>query len=198
MQIFSKLLLVSLLFITNVHAENRNNIIEIENHTFLRDSQGKCVRTRSVISADRCSAKKIIDEVDIPKVEEQIVLFDFDKYNIRLQAQEKLNALIKILNHNKITHIKIVGYADTLGKMDYNKRLSERRANSVSTYLNEHMNLDSSVIEIKSMGATDQFARCGHVKLIPELKECLLPNRRVEIEINYDFHDKKPVVIPWE
>jgi outer membrane protein OmpA-like peptidoglycan-associated protein len=195
---FLKLLFVMLVLTSTAHAENAKNTVETENHTYVMDSSGNCVRTQWMSPDDKCSDQKITEEIDISKVEERVVLFDFDKYDIRPQAKERLNTLIDIFKHNKITHIKIVGYADPIGRTDYNKRLSENRANSVNSYLNEHMHLDSSIIQLKAMGSTNQFADCKMGKLTPELKECLQPNRRVEVEIDYNFHDKKTVVIPWK
>ena len=59
------------------------------------------------------------------------------------------------------------------------------------------MVLESSIIELRAMGKTNEYASCEGMKG-NELISCLMPNRRVEVEIDYNFHDKKTVIIPWK
>ncbi len=173
-------------------------VVENEFRTYLFDSNGKCVRTEWMTDDDKCEDKTVVEEVDMSVVEERVVLFNFDKSDIRPQAIEKLNKLVEIFKHNKITHIKIVGYADKIGAEKYNKNLSSRRAESVKSYLNTRMSLKSALVEIRALGSTDAFASCDSDLSKAELVECLLPNRRVEVEIDADFHKKTTVIIPWQ
>lgn len=63
------------------------------------------------------------------------VLFGFDQATITPQAQQTLNDLIKVLNKYPDTDLTIDGHTDNTGKVDYNQKLSERRAGNVAGYL---------------------------------------------------------------
>ncbi len=63
------------------------------------------------------------------------VLFDFDSYQLKPEAKEMLRKIAKTLNQNPDTVILIVGYTDSMGKFDYNVRLSEKRAEAVKNEL---------------------------------------------------------------
>jgi outer membrane protein OmpA-like peptidoglycan-associated protein len=63
------------------------------------------------------------------------VLFDFDKYDIREDAQPVLSELAEVLSAMPGASVTIVGHTDSKGSDDYNQRLSEDRANSVQAWL---------------------------------------------------------------
>jgi outer membrane protein OmpA-like peptidoglycan-associated protein len=68
------------------------------------------------------------------------VLFRFDKAEIRPEAAE---TLLKHLG-NQPSHadpsrpVEVRGHTDAIGDIEYNQRLSERRANAVKAFLEEH------------------------------------------------------------
>ncbi|MBR6460071.1 MAG: OmpA family protein [Actinomycetaceae bacterium] len=72
------------------------------------------------------------------------VLFDFDKYNIRSDAQTVLNDLAKVLKDAGISSFTIEGHTDSVSSEDYNQTLSENRANSVKDYL-EKQGVNASI-----------------------------------------------------
>jgi outer membrane protein OmpA-like peptidoglycan-associated protein len=63
------------------------------------------------------------------------ILFDFDSASLRSEAKENLTRLADILKKYDDTIILIEGHTDATGSDEYNQRLSERRANSVSRFL---------------------------------------------------------------
>lgn len=63
------------------------------------------------------------------------VLFGFDQSTVTPQAQETLKDLITILNKYPDTDLTIDGHTDNKGAVDYNQKLSERRAGNVAGYL---------------------------------------------------------------
>ncbi len=65
------------------------------------------------------------------------VNFDFDKADIRPDAQVILDSAAEILNVNSSTRVEVAGHTDATGPDDYNQGLSERRARSVVSYLVE-------------------------------------------------------------
>lgn len=66
------------------------------------------------------------------------IYFEFDKYELMPRSFVELNKLLQILKDNPKMVIEIVGHTDNIGKTDYNKYLSRRRAKSVVTFLLEN------------------------------------------------------------
>lgn len=65
------------------------------------------------------------------------VTFDFDKATIRTQARGSLDQLAALIAAGGTGEIAIEGHTDARGDDAYNKRLSERRAEAVKSYLVE-------------------------------------------------------------
>jgi len=63
------------------------------------------------------------------------VLFDFDKSNLKPEAIRQLQVVLQALREQPGLQTHIVGHTDSVGSDAYNMRLSQRRAESVATYL---------------------------------------------------------------
>ena len=63
------------------------------------------------------------------------VHFDFDKSTLRPEAQTILKRNIQLLMDNPKAQIRIAGYTSASGTVEYNQKLSERRAKAVQEYL---------------------------------------------------------------
>lgn len=66
------------------------------------------------------------------------VLFDFDKSNIRPDAEATLSQLSEVLMTLHDSRVEITGHTDSKGSDEYNDKLSLRRANSVKAWLEEN------------------------------------------------------------
>ena len=103
------------------------------------------------------------------------VLFDFDKANLRADAQPTLNKLVDVLNKYPDTNIELQGHTDNTGTEKYNQVLSEKRARSVDTYLGKK-GISTKRMKIKGFGETipkyDNSTESGRAQ-----------NRRVEFLI---------------
>ncbi len=66
---------------------------------------------------------------------EKMVNFDFNKSDLTAFSKSNLDKLAEVLVKNPDTNINVYGYTDSKGSDEYNQKLSERRANSVITYL---------------------------------------------------------------
>ncbi|WP_133253019.1 OmpA family protein [Rhizobium wuzhouense] len=66
------------------------------------------------------------------------VLFDFDKSDIRADAEEILVQMVTILTALKASPVQIEGHTDSKGGDDYNIALSARRATAVRDWLSDH------------------------------------------------------------
>lgn len=68
-------------------------------------------------------------------VELNDLLFDFDRAEIRRAGEPVLEALVAYLQEDPQRRVRINGHADALGGEDYNRNLSERRAEVVRRFL---------------------------------------------------------------
>ena len=66
------------------------------------------------------------------------VLFDFDKADLKPAAEENLNNLLTVVNSRPSAAVAIEGHTDVRGEDAYNQDLSQRRAESVRTWLAGH------------------------------------------------------------
>jgi OmpA-OmpF porin, OOP family len=74
-----------------------------------------------------------------PPAKEKLVLrgvhFDFAKYNIRPGDAAVLDEAAATLKANPGVTVNVDGHTDSVGSLEYNQKLSERRANAVVKYL---------------------------------------------------------------
>ena len=66
------------------------------------------------------------------------IFYDFDKATLRPESTQALDELVNLLNENPNVTIELSAHCDYKGPAAYNKRLSQRRAESVVNYLIEH------------------------------------------------------------
>ncbi len=113
-----------------------------------------------------------------PPSREKIVLrgvnFDFDKSNIRPDAAVILDEAVRILGSSGPS-VSVEGHTDAIGTDAYNQGLSERRANSVKTYLVEH-GVDGSRLSTAGYGESRPIAS-------NQTREGRALNRRVELNV---------------
>jgi outer membrane protein OmpA-like peptidoglycan-associated protein/tetratricopeptide (TPR) repeat protein len=64
------------------------------------------------------------------------IYFDFDRAALNDKAEQTLQEAIALLKQGK--KVYLIGYSDNAGGYGYNKRLSERRVETVNTYLRIH------------------------------------------------------------
>lgn len=86
------------------------------------------------------SGENIVDLNLIPLIKDnQIVInpifFDFDKWNIRTDAQYELENIVDVMRAHPNMVIKIESHTDSRGSDRYNMKLSDRRAKSTQDYL---------------------------------------------------------------
>ena len=70
-----------------------------------------------------------------PLMRFQDVLFDFDRSNLRPEADAILAPVLEMLQRDPSLSVDIEGHADWMGSDDYNIRLSQRRAQAVVDWL---------------------------------------------------------------
>ena len=66
------------------------------------------------------------------------IFYDFDKATLRPESTAALDKLVVLLNENANVTIELSAHCDYKGSAEYNKRLAQRRAESVVAYLTAH------------------------------------------------------------
>ena len=66
------------------------------------------------------------------------IFYDFNKATLRPESETALDELVKLLDENPNVTIELSAHCDYKGSSEYNKGLSQRRAESVVNYLIEH------------------------------------------------------------
>jgi len=82
------------------------------------------------------------------------ILFDSGSDRIKAESFKTLADIGQLLNENPALRLSIEGHTDSDGAEDYNLDLSQRRANSVRTYLMETYKIDAGRLETKGLGET--------------------------------------------
>jgi OOP family OmpA-OmpF porin len=111
-------------------------------------------------------------------------LFEFNKATLTAEARARLDSEVigKMQDFGEIRYVNINGHADRLGSVQYNQKLSERRAEAVRAYLVSKGG-DPAKMETFGFGKTMPVKSCPDEAKRAALIECLSPNRRVVVEI---------------
>jgi outer membrane protein OmpA-like peptidoglycan-associated protein len=103
------------------------------------------------------------------------ITFGYDSATVQPQFQPTLNEVSSVLAQYPKTYIDVLGHTDSDGADAYNQGLSERRAQSVASYLSSR-GVQSARIATRGYGETQPIAS----NMTEEGKAA---NRRVEIKI---------------
>jgi outer membrane protein OmpA-like peptidoglycan-associated protein len=103
------------------------------------------------------------------------VTFEFNKHELRAKFNDLLSAVAEAINMAPELKVEIVGHTDNIGAFDYNRKLSEKRAQTVADYLISK-NVDKNRLVIKGMGFDEPVAT-------NDTENGRALNRRVEINI---------------
>ena len=111
-------------------------------------------------------------------------VFPFMLASLTPAAKARLDrdVVAKLATCARVEAVVIEGHTDRMGSHQYNQKLSERRAESVKTYL-VSKGTDSDKIETLGMGKTVPAKFCPDIKGRSELIACLAPNRRAIVSI---------------
>lgn len=105
----------------------------------------------------------------------QDVYFNTDKATLRESSYDALNDLLSAMQTNKAMRVEIAGHTDNRASAEYNKDLSQRRAESVKAYLVEN-GIAKDRIRAKGYGESEPVAS-------NETEEGRQKNRRVEVRV---------------
>lgn len=129
-----------------------------------------------VISSSKKDDKiYLVEYVESPEKKIRVnsqVLFNFNKYDLREEGKAILDTLAPKIKDKRV---KIVGHTDEIGSEKYNFILGAERAKAVRAYFISK-GLNGEFMETFSAGESMPLVSCK-----VKTKECLAPNRRVEI-----------------
>lgn len=117
------------------------------------------------------------------------VLFGFNKSTLRPEAKSVLDPLVDRIKDDSVKSVEVTGYTDFMGSEKYNLVLSQKRADAVKNYFVAG-GIPADKISTTGRGAEDakmteeckaQFKKKSQRAA---LKNCIEPDRRVELVIN--------------
>jgi outer membrane protein OmpA-like peptidoglycan-associated protein len=102
----------------------------------------------------------IVKEVKKPEVVilPEMILFDFDKYNLKKEARTTLNKLAKKIKKSNYKVIEIASHTDSIGSHKYNQWLSKKRAESIYNYFVKTLRMPKKLFTVKGYGETKPIA----------------------------------------
>ena len=112
-----------------------------------------------------------------PKKATLKVNFPPDRYTIVPKMVDKLESFAEFLIQNEHYQVVIYGYTDSIGEADENKRLSQKRADSVKNALIE---LGVSSTKLTAIGRGEEYPVASNMYRTGREK-----NRRIEAELIY-------------
>ncbi len=104
------------------------------------------------------------------------IYFDFNKATIKSESHAALQDAARIMQDNPTIRVEIQGHTDSKGSDEYNQNLSERRAQSVVTYIVQNFAISASRLVGKGYGESNPIASNA-------TEEGRALNRRVEFFI---------------
>ncbi len=107
------------------------------------------------------------------------IFFEYDKATLKATSKEVLKRLVTILNDNPTLKIQLSAHTDCRGSESYNQKLSQRRAESVMTFLKEN-GIAKTRLTAQGYGESQPSAACPTCKCDETIHQ---KNRRVTFKI---------------
>lgn len=104
------------------------------------------------------------------------IYFDFDKYDLKPEARERLAKNADFLKEHRGFIVTIEGHADERGTNDYNIALGDRRANAAKEYL---VSLGITSNRIRTVSYGEEQPVCTE-----HTESCWQRNRRAEFHLS--------------
>jgi OOP family OmpA-OmpF porin len=105
----------------------------VKEHRGIRDTYFLTIVEKKAleVKAALLPAEEMKRELDAKGHVALYINFDFDKADIRPESQPIIDEIVKLLQTNPSLNLTIEGHTDDVGEPDYNRQLSDARANSV-------------------------------------------------------------------
>lgn len=86
------------------------------------------------------------------------VLFQFDRADLKTSAAHALQQALQLITTQQVRSVIIEGHTDSIGWPDYNKRLSDKRANAVKNWFVKHGAPGADSFVTKGLGISQPIA----------------------------------------
>lgn len=155
--------------------EDYENKIECKNDTILQYEKSmarliivnqELLDTCIVLEKNTAAFDSLRAMIDKMKEEQHIywampfsVDFDFDSYYIKDSQREKIKQMANVMADSNY-HYMVVGFADSIGSVEYNMQLAEKRAKAVSEELIKY-GVKVEQITVQSVGKNEPFGDPG-------------------------------------
>ena len=158
-------------------AQSNDNWVSGDGQQVWKNSSGLCWQDNfwTPATADPSCVEQSAAPVSDKVVFNADTFFDFDKFNLKPEGRQLLDQVAQQVNSVTLETVIAVGYTDSIGSVQYNLGLSERRANAVKSYL-VSKGVAADRIYTEGKGKADPIASNATA-------EGRAKNRRVEIEI---------------
>ena len=124
----------------------------------------------------------LLEKLELDKIYRlESIYYNFDKWNIRTDAEPSLNTLVKILKENPVI-VELGSHTDCRGSVKYNEVLSQKRAESAVRYIIQQ-GIDANRITAKGYGKTRLINHCDCSKGVKCNEAEHQANRRTEFRI---------------
>lgn len=111
-------------------------------YVMLASARGFLNQKQEISTMDVQDSKTFTQDFVLASVSKPVtmdnIFYEFGKWTLTPQSEEGLNQLIKLLNDNPNITIELSAHTDKVGNAEFNKTLSEKRAQSVVDYLIAH------------------------------------------------------------
>ena len=148
---------------------------------FAQDDMDRAERELRDAMAPAASQGAVVERVSPDEVRVRMpsdITFDFNRADLKYEFMPRISELAHTLGRFPRMSVSIVGHADAIGSDEYNRRLSERRAWSVSEALSQY-GVQRGRISTSGLGEMSPIATnatdWGRAQ-----------NRRVEISVRRD------------
>lgn len=142
----------------------------------VNDEEDKCPTVAGTKANNGCPevSKEVVTKMEYAA---KRIFFVTGSAKLSAKSNAALTEVVKLLNDDEKLKLSIEGHTDNVGKADFNKTLSDKRANSVKTYL-INKGVDESRLTAEGFGmevpVADNKTAAGKAK-----------NRRVELKLAY-------------
>jgi outer membrane protein OmpA-like peptidoglycan-associated protein len=117
------------------------------------------------VAVSQAQVQQIISDLDARQTSQGLqinlpesILFDFDKYDLRADAQPTLEKVSKLIDYYKNTPVDIAGHTDSQGSDTYNQQLSDNRADAVKNALIAQFGIESDRLNARGFGESQPIA----------------------------------------
>jgi peptidoglycan-associated lipoprotein len=131
-----------------------------------RRAAGSEAEREAAMRAETAAAREILEER---------VHFDYDRSELRPEAEQRLMRKVAVLRANPEVRLRIEGHADERGSIEYNVALGQRRAEAARAFLMNY-GIASNRLETVSWGEDRPLVRASN-------EEAWAMNRRNEFRI---------------